>query len=179
MSAPLNVLQCYAEALGSYCSLNTLGALLSFATMNLVPIQTPLAPNISAAATLLPSFIPPAATSVTGFPVRGDLYCLHTSAHAGMRTLVAMSPVWPPPSPPCAMMMSAPAWHALWTCLGCPIMLPLYEVKIWLLRWVVRQSYYSTPALCSFSIAHCGGTPTADTKSFAPPSMTMSRSTPS
>jgi hypothetical protein len=88
------------------------GALLSTLTINRVPIHTPLAPSINAAATLRPSLIPPAATSVTGLPVMGDVYCLHASAHAGISTLVAMSPVWPPASPPCAMMMSAPARQA-------------------------------------------------------------------
>ena len=41
-----------------------------------------------------------------------------------------------------------------------------------------NNTYYNTPPLCSFSIAHCGGTPTAETKSFAPLSMTISSSSP-
>lgn len=43
-----------------------------------------------------------------GFPVRGDLCPLTISTQAGMRIEVAMSPVCPPPSPPCAQMRSTP-----------------------------------------------------------------------
>jgi hypothetical protein len=42
----------------------------------------------------------------------------------------------------------------------------------------VDLTYYSKPALWSFSIAHCGGIPTALTNNFAPLSMTMLRSSP-
>jgi hypothetical protein len=38
-------------------------------------------------------------------------------------------------------------------------------------RW-----YYRTPPVWSFSMAHWGGTPTAETKSFAPLEMKISRS---
>jgi uncharacterized protein involved in copper resistance len=63
------------------------GAADSFAVTNRVPTQTASAPSISAEATLRPSNMPPAATSCTGCPEMGDLYCRHTSAQAGMRTL--------------------------------------------------------------------------------------------
>jgi hypothetical protein len=45
--------------------LNPSGALLSTEEMNRVPTHTPLAPNINAAATDLPSLMPPAAIQST------------------------------------------------------------------------------------------------------------------
>ena len=42
-----------------------------------------------------------------------------------------------------------------------------------------EKTHYKTPALCNFSIAQAGGTPTAETNSLAPDSMTISSSSPS
>ena len=92
------------------------GAADSRAVTNRVPTQTAFAPIINAAARPLPSNIPPAATRCTCSPVSGDLYFLQTSAQAGIKTLVGISPVWPPASHPWAQMRSAPASHALRTC---------------------------------------------------------------
>src|SRR5690349_21384385 len=39
--------------------------------------------------------MPPAATTIAGCPVSGDLYLRATSTTAGMRMLFAISPVWP------------------------------------------------------------------------------------
>ena len=75
---------------------------------------------------------------------------LQRSTTCGMSTVVAMSPVWPPPSLPCAQMMSTPASSAFFTCLGCPIMFMT-----------------GMPAACSLSTAQRGGTPMAQTKSDA------------
>lgn len=62
----------------------------------------------SAAARPRPSAIPPAATTMTGSPVSGLLAFLHRSTQAGIRIENGVSPVCPPPSPPCAQMMSTP-----------------------------------------------------------------------
>lgn len=53
-----------------------------------------------AAARPRPSAMPPAATTMTGSPVRGPLAPLQRSTTTGMRMENAVSPVWPPPSPP-------------------------------------------------------------------------------
>lgn len=66
----------------------------SLAVTNRVPTQTASAPIMSTDATLRPSKIPPAATSCTGWPVSGDLYCLHTSEQAGIRTLWPLVELW-------------------------------------------------------------------------------------
>lgn len=95
----------------------SLGAADSRAVTKRVPTQTAWAPIINDAARPRPSKMPPAATSCTGLLVRGERYWRQTSAQAGMRTLVGISPVWPPASPPCAQIRSAPTWQALWTCL--------------------------------------------------------------
>ena len=70
-----------------YAFFATSGAADSLAVTKRVPTQTASAPSMRAEATLRPSNMPPAATSRTCWPVIGDLYCLHTSAQAGMRTL--------------------------------------------------------------------------------------------
>lgn len=62
----------------------------------------------SAAASPRPSAIPPAATTMTGSPVKGLLAFLQRSTVVGIRIENGVSPVWPPPSPPCAQMMSTP-----------------------------------------------------------------------
>ena len=54
----------------------------------------------SAAAKPRPSAIPPAATTMTGSPVRGLLASLQRSTTLGIRMEKGMSPVCPPPSPP-------------------------------------------------------------------------------
>lgn len=54
----------------------------------------------SAAARPRPSAMPPAATTKMGSPVKGLLWFLQRSTTAGMRMEKAVSPVWPPPSPP-------------------------------------------------------------------------------
>jgi len=149
-------------ALATHTFLDALVAPDSTAATNLVPTQTAEAPYIKDAAiprpviksqdmnegenlasgsrrsrAILPSKIPPAATSVTGSRVNGDTYCLTRSAQAGTRTLhtsavssvrhialswsthlVGISPVCPPASDPWAQMISAPAAHALTTCFG-------------------------------------------------------------
>ena len=60
------------------------------------------------AARPLPSAMPPAATTITGCPVKGLFAFLHKSTQAGMRMENGVSPVCPPPSPPCAQMISTP-----------------------------------------------------------------------
>lgn len=57
---------------------------------------------------------------LTGLPVRGDFLSLQISTHAGIKIEVAVDPVWPPPSPPWAQIMSTPWSRAFWTCFGCP-----------------------------------------------------------
>lgn len=87
-----------------------------------VPTQTASAPKERAIANPRPSKMPsnkqswnalindwpPAAITGTGRPVKGDLQPLQASTTFGMRTDVGTSPVCPPPSPPWAMMTSAP-----------------------------------------------------------------------
>ncbi len=63
-----------------------------------MPIATPAAPYASAATSPRPSWNPPAAT--TGMST--------ASTTCGSSTVVATSPVWPPPSPPCTITASAP-----------------------------------------------------------------------
>ena len=140
-------------------SLCVSGASPSTDATNRVPTHTADAPSASAAARPRPSEMPPAATTSTGPPVSGERRPRHRSATAGMRMLVATSPVWPPPSPPCAQITSTPAASAFATCFGDPIMFCT-----------------TIPALCSRSTAHVGGTPIAHTKSFAPELMITSRS---
>lgn len=55
-----------------------------------------------------PSEIPPAATTIMGWPVKGLFASLQRSTTAGMRIENGISPVWPPPSPPCAQIISTP-----------------------------------------------------------------------
>lgn len=69
-----------------------------------------------AAASPRPSAMPPAATTRMGSPVSGLRLSLHRSTTAGMRMEKGVSPVWPPPSPPCAQMMSTPCARALGMC---------------------------------------------------------------
>jgi hypothetical protein len=64
------------------------------------PVHTPCAPIASAAATCRPVPMPPAAS--TGVGATASI----TSGHS---TTLPISPVCPPPSYPCAMMMSMPA----------------------------------------------------------------------
>ena len=64
-----------------------------------VPICTPSAPSIMAAAMPRPSATPPAAISGTSTAART----------AGMSTIEVIWPMWPPASMPSAMMASAPA----------------------------------------------------------------------
>ena len=71
-----------------------------------MPIHTPSAPSISAAAIPRPSAIPPAAMTGIGATA---------STTVGTRASVETSPVWPPASVPCAVMKSTPAvaaWRA-------------------------------------------------------------------
>ena len=63
-----------------------------------MPIATPAAPYASAATSPRPSWKPPAAT--TGMST--------ASTTCGSSTVVATSPVCPPPSPPCTITASAP-----------------------------------------------------------------------
>ena len=72
----------------------------SSVAMNLVPIRTPSAPSASAAASPAPSASPPAASTGTGATA-------FTTCRT--RTVVPISPTWPPPSVPCATTTSAPA----------------------------------------------------------------------
>ena len=89
-----------------------------------VPTHTAEAPRASAIASPRPSKMPPAPTMWIGPPCKGlrASISLTRSQTFGMRTEVGISPVWPPPSPPCAQMMSTPASIAFFTCLGAPIM---------------------------------------------------------
>ncbi len=64
------------------------------------PAHTPCAPSASAAAICSPEPTPPAANIGVG------AMALATWGHS---TIEPTSPVWPPPSPPCAMTMSTPA----------------------------------------------------------------------
>ncbi len=66
-----------------------------------------------AAAKPRPSATPPAATTMTGSPVRGLIASLQRSTTAGISIEKGVSPVWPPPSPPCAQMMSTPILESL------------------------------------------------------------------
>ena len=63
------------------------------------------------AASPRPSAIPPAATTTMGSPVSGLFALLQRSTTAGMRMENGVSPVWPPPSPPCAQIISTPEEH--------------------------------------------------------------------
>ena len=81
----------------SWCAL---GAPASSERTKRVPIQTALAPSISAAASDCPLNRPPAATTWTGSPVMGDFLPFTIAATVGIKTVVGTSPVWPPPSPP-------------------------------------------------------------------------------
>lgn len=112
-------------------SLCALGAPASTLATNRVPTHTPEAPYLRlkrvctfkslnymisqsevtyerAAARPRPSAIPPAATTRMGSPVSGLLAVLQRSTTAGIKIEKAVSPVWPPPSPPCAQIMSTP-----------------------------------------------------------------------
>lgn len=131
-----------------------LGAPASSDRTNRVPIQTADAPSIRAAASDCPLKRPPAATTWTWSPVMGLVFPLTISTTAGIKTVVGTSPVWPPPSPPWAQIMSAPTSRHFLTCLGWPIMF-----------------MYRTPAACNLSTTSLGGTPTAETKSLVPLSM--------
>ena len=75
------------------------------------PHQTPAAPRARAAAIWRPDAMPPAAR--TGRPPA-------MSTISGVSTMVAMVPVWPPASVPCAISRSTPASICLTACLGCP-----------------------------------------------------------
>lgn len=76
------------EIIGAtYTRFDSSRALDSLAVTNLVPIQTAEAPYIKDAATPRPSQMPPAATSCTGCPVKGDLYFSTRSAQAGNKIL--------------------------------------------------------------------------------------------
>ena len=90
---------------------------------NRVPIQTPAAPIESAAASPLPSKIPPAATTGTRPATASTTW--------GTSTVVATEPVWPPASPPWAMMKSTPASNALTACFFFPAMLPTRIPLLW------------------------------------------------
>ncbi len=63
------------------------------------PHQTPCAPRAIAAATWRPVPMPPAPSTGVG---------CSASTTCGTSTIVAMVPVWPPASPPCAMTRSTP-----------------------------------------------------------------------
>mmetsp|Transcript_96059 Transcript_96059/g.271919 ORF Transcript_96059/g.271919 Transcript_96059/m.271919 type:complete len:268 (+) Transcript_96059:175-978(+) len=139
-------------------SLCDLGAEDSSAQMKRVPTQTPAAPRESAAARPRPSKIPPAATQTTGTP-KAEGLPRQRSTTWGMRGIVPISPVCPPPSEPWAMMTSTPASRAFSVFRAEPTMLAT-----------------TTPPAWSFSTAHLGGTPTAQMKSFAPSATMMSMS---
>ena len=92
-------------------SFSSCGALASGVTMKREPIHAPSAPNASRAAMPRPLTMPPAPTTRVSVP-------LHKSTACGTRTSVLTVPVWPPPSPPCAQMMSTPAARQPLTCAG-------------------------------------------------------------
>ncbi len=81
-----------------YRAFTVSGTVESEVSRNRVPIATPAAPYASAATRPRPSKKPPAAT--TGIRT--------ASTTCGSSTLVATSPVCPPPSPPCTSTASAP-----------------------------------------------------------------------
>ncbi len=64
------------------------------------PSQTPCAPSASTAAICSPLPMPPAARTGSGATA---------STASGVSTMVAISPVWPPASYPCATTTSMPA----------------------------------------------------------------------
>ena len=65
-----------------------------------MPIATPAAPHASAATRPRPSWKPPAPRTGISDP---------TASHTcGSRSDVGTAPVWPPPSPPCAITASTP-----------------------------------------------------------------------
>ena len=87
------------------------------------PVQTPCAPSISAAAICRPSPMPPAAS--TGSGATASITC-------GQSTTLPMSPVWPPPSPPCAITKSTPAALCASACLTLPHSAPTRRPEAWI-----------------------------------------------
>ena len=75
------------------------------------PHHTPAAPRASAAAICAPDAMPPAAS--TGRPPA-------RATTSGVSTMVAIVPVWPPASVPCATSRSTPAASWRSACLGAP-----------------------------------------------------------
>ena len=81
-----------------------------------VPHQTPCAPSASEAAIWLPLVMPPAASTGTSGP--------QACTTCGTSTMVAISPVWPPASVPCATISSTPAARCRAACEPLPHMAP-------------------------------------------------------
>mmetsp|Transcript_91318 Transcript_91318/g.221741 ORF Transcript_91318/g.221741 Transcript_91318/m.221741 type:complete len:228 (-) Transcript_91318:381-1064(-) len=78
------------------------GAPASSEATKRVPTQTAPAPMLSDIARPRPSKTPPAATTRMGPPVSLEVLPRQRSTTFGIKMDVATSPVWPPPSPPCA-----------------------------------------------------------------------------
>ncbi len=86
------------------------------------PHHTPAAPRAIAAAICLPRPMPPAPRTGTG---------AMASTISGMRTIVPISPVWPPASAPWAMMMSAPALTLRSACERVPASAATFSPASW------------------------------------------------
>jgi len=87
------------------------------------PVQTPSAPSISAAAICRPSPMPPAAS--TGIGATASITCGHS-------TRLPISPVWPPPSVPCAITKSTPASLCWIACFTLPHSAPTSRPLAWM-----------------------------------------------
>ena len=97
--------------LANSTSFSNASSSLSRVPSHTVPHHTPCAPKASAATIWLPRAIPPAASTATSSP--------QASTTCGTSTMVAMSPVCPPASVPCATITCTPA--ALWRAACCPL----------------------------------------------------------
>jgi hypothetical protein len=93
-----------------YFAFTAAGTVESEVSRKRVPMAMPAAPYASAATSPRPSWKPPAAT--TGMAT--------ASTTCGSSTVVATSPVWPPPSPPCTITASAPQAATFSACRRAP-----------------------------------------------------------
>ena len=119
--------------------------------------------------------------TMIGFLVKVEMRFLTASRTCGIKTLVAISPVWPPASVPCAHNKSTPTSIAFIACFGCPIIFMTLTLKlnnklnqnqIWCLI-LIQICFTGMPAAWNLSTTHFGGTPTALTKRVAFSSIMM------
>ena len=104
------------------------------------PVQTPCAPSASAAAICCPLPMPPAASTGTGAT------SLTTCGHS---TIEPTSPVWPPASPPWAMMMSTPASVCLSAWFGEPHSAATWRPSAWMCS---IMSFGGVPSALAISV---------------------------